>query len=376
MLKRLYVHNFRCLENFDLAFGAEPSVLLIGRNGSGKTTVALALDVLKRVAQGTNRVGDLVTPKDITQGRTQVPVRFAVDVVLAGQIYSYSLAFEYPHGFRELRVLEETLLVEGAPIFQRELSQVRLARTGFASEAAFRIDWHLVGLPIIQEQNSTDPLAVFKHWLSGIYIFKPVPSLFRGESDLNFLRSGIPGKKLEHIGAWFSAMTSEEPQVYSEISHYLAQIMPDFVKITNFITGKDSRSLVFHFGNGNGKTELALDQLSDGEKCFVVYALIIAANSAFGPILCFWDEPDNFLSPDEVGHAMLALRRAFKNHGQLIVTSHNSEAIRRFSDNNTLHLSRKSHLEPTVVTSVEGMRAGNSFEGGLVDALIRGDVNP
>ena len=72
----------------------------------------------------------------------------------------------------------------------------------------------------------------------------------------------------------------------------------------------------------------------------------------------------------------MALRRAFQSRGQLIVTSHNPEAIRRFSDTNTLYLSRKSHLEPTIVTAVEGMRASGLFEGGFVDALVRGDVDP
>ena len=375
MLKRFYVHNFRCLENFDLALGDETSILLLGRNGSGKTTVSLALEVLKRVAQGTNRVGELIGPKDVTHGRAQVPVRFAIDVVLGGQTYSYSLAFEFPQGFRELRILEEILLVDGAPIFQRELSQVLLDRTGFATEAAFRLDCHLVRLPIIQEQNSADPLAVFKRWLSNMLILKPVPSRFQGESDLNVVQKNIPGKDVENLGAWFSATTSAEPRIYSEISDYLAQVMPDFTKISNSLVGTDSRNLVFHFGKDDRKIELGLDQLSDGEKCFVVHALTIAVNSAFGPLLCFWDEPDNFLSPEEVGHSVMALRRAFRNQGQLIVTSHNPEAIRRFSDTNTLHLSRRGHLEPTIVTRVDDIRAGGLFEGGFVDALIRGDVS-
>ena len=253
---------------------------------------------------------------------------------------------------------------------------MRLARTVFASDAEFRIDWHLVGLPVIQEQSGTDPLAVFKRWLGDMLILKPVPSLFRGESDSNLIRKTSPDKRVENLGAWFFAMISADPSVYNQISDYLIEVMPDFAKITNSTVAKDSRNLIFHFGKDDRKIELALDDLSDGEKCFVVYALTIAANSAFGPILCFWDEPDNFLSPDEVGQSVMALRRAFRSRGQLIVTSHNPEAIRRFSDTNTLHLSRKSHLEPTVVLAVESLRANGLFDGGLVDALIRGDVDP
>ena len=44
MLKRLYADNFRCLENFEIRFGE--SNLLLGRNGTGKTSV---LDVLRKI---------------------------------------------------------------------------------------------------------------------------------------------------------------------------------------------------------------------------------------------------------------------------------------------------------------------------------------
>jgi ABC-type branched-subunit amino acid transport system ATPase component len=84
MIKRLYVHNFRCLENFELPLGEHSSVVLLGRNGAGKTTIGLALELLQRIARGTNRVGDLVKPKDLTFGRTEVTVRFEVEVTLAG----------------------------------------------------------------------------------------------------------------------------------------------------------------------------------------------------------------------------------------------------------------------------------------------------
>src|ERR1700694_2919572 len=66
VIRRFYVHNFRCLENFELPVSGQPAVLLIGKNGSGKTTVGLALEILQRIARGTNRVGDLVKPKHLT----------------------------------------------------------------------------------------------------------------------------------------------------------------------------------------------------------------------------------------------------------------------------------------------------------------------
>jgi hypothetical protein len=73
-----------------------------------------------------------------------------------------------------------------------------------------------------------------------------------------------------------------------------------------------------------------------------------------------------------VGHFVLALRKAFQTGGQFIATSHNPEAIRSFSDDNTLLLYRKSHLEPTIVRRLDDLHVS----GDLVDALIRGDVEP
>lgn len=376
MIKRLYVHNFRCLENFELALGDLPSVLLLGRNGAGKTTVGLALEVLRRIGRGTNRVGDLVGPSDLTLGRMGVPVRFEVEVSLAGQSYAYSVAFEYPPGFRELRVFEEKLAVEGNPIFARELAQVRLARAGQIAEAAFRIDWHLVALPIVQEQSRDDPLSIFKAWLANILILRPVPSLAHGDSEQNAPDLNMPKTDVTNVGAWFSGMVAGAPSTYSQVSDYLMQVMPDFKEITNLNSGKETRELVFHFLKDHQSAGLRLKDLSDGEKCFVIFALTIATNAAYGPKLCFWDEPDNFLAPDEVGHSVTALRKAFQDRGQLMITSHNPEAIRRFSEANMLYLSRKSHLEPTIVTPVEDMRTSGQFEGGFIDALLRGDIDP
>jgi ABC-type multidrug transport system ATPase subunit len=110
--------------------------------------------------------------------------------------------------------------------------------------------------------------------------------------------------------------------------------------------------------------------LSDGEKCFFICAVVLAANQSYGPLFCFWDEPDSFLSLSEVGHFITTLRRSFEIGGQMLATSHHSEAIRKFSNENTVILYRKNHLEPTLVKRLSEI----SVNGDLVDTLIRGDM--
>jgi len=174
------------------------------------------------------------------------------------------------------------------------------------------------------------------------------------------------------FGAWFSGLLAYTPAAYGKIDDYLKQVMPDLKDIKNPVIGKDSRSLIVQFSNGQASMSVPFEDLSDGEKCLMICALVLAGNEAYGPVLCFWDEPDNYLALDEVGHFVLALRKAFQSGGQFIATSHNPEAIRRFSDENTLVLHRRNHLEPTIVRALNEIQVS----GDLVGALIRGDVEP
>jgi len=233
-------------------------------------------------------------------------------------------------------------------------------------EANFFIDWHLVALPIVQDSKE-DSLSIFKQWLARALILGPVPSLIDGESKEETLQ---PNCQVTNFAASFSGILAHAPSAYTTIDQYLKPLMPDLKDLKNPTVGTESRSLTVQFANEHGSLSLPFKDLSDGEKCFMICSLVLAANEAYGPLLCFWDEPDNHLALSEVGHFVLALRKSFKNGGQLITTSHNAEAIRRFSDENTLVLLRRSHLEPTVVRQLSDL----DISGDLINTLIRGDI--
>ena len=184
MLQRLYVHNFRCLENFELHLKDLPSSLLIGKNGAGKSTIAFALEIFQSIGRGINRVDQLIQIKDFTRGRSDVPIRFEIEVLLKDQLYKYVLALALSDNFREIRVFEEQLLVAGNPVYLREAAQVKLYTNNIQSQTSqgyriaslsnqlplpsqfmFQADWHLVALPLIQVQSENDPLYIFRNWL-------------------------------------------------------------------------------------------------------------------------------------------------------------------------------------------------------------------
>jgi predicted ATPase len=197
----------------------------------------------------------------------------------------------------------------------------------------------------------------------------PIPSLMSGDSTGTTLEPEIDGS---NFGAWLSGLLARYPAAYSHIERYLREVMPDFGDIQQAPLGPDVNRMTVSFQRDQASMKIPFKMLSDGEKCFLLAAVVLAANKAYGPLCCFWDEPDNYLSLSEVGQFITYLRKAFGGSGQLLATSHNPEAIRKFSDENTFLLHRHSHLEPTLVRRLDEL----SIPGDLVEALIRGDVIP
>ncbi len=373
MIRRLDVHNFRCLENFELKLESMPSVLLIGKNGSGKTAVGLALEILQKIGRGTNSVADLVKPKDFSRGRADVPMRFEIEVIVGAEVYVYVVAFELPSGGKELRVLEEKFEVDGEPVYHRQGEQTHLVMRHVASamvrdatQAGFPIDRRLVALPIVQQRvGRGDPLGAFKQWLARAVVLRPIPGLILGGANGETLE---PDSRVTNFGEWFSGVLTPTPAAYSKIDEYLKQVMPDFQQV---FRQDEVGGYLLRFSNEQGKMSVPFADLSDGEKCFMICALLVAANQTYGPLFCFWDEPDNYLALDEVQHFVIALRSEFqKSEGQFIATSHNPEAIRAFENASTLVLQRRNHLEPTVVRKLSDLHVN----GDLVDAITRGDL--
>ena len=368
MIHRFYVNNYRCLDNFELPIEGLSSALLLGKNGAGKSTVGRALQVLQQIGRGVNRVGKLINERDVSFGRTNVPARFELSATLHGVRYDYVLALELPTHFREMRVLEESLSISGEVKFSREVAEMRFPRTATGQEATMPIDWHLVGLPLVQARSERDPVHIFQQWLGRMAILQPVPATISGDSDGESL---FPERDLRNLGDWWSGMINHSPAAYAKIDQVLRHVMPDLLDIKNPLIAKDSRSLIVQFGSPSRPEPIPFELLSDGEKCLVAWAMVMAANEAYGPLFCFWDEIDCHLALSEIGDFTGDLRRAFARSGQFVATSHNVEAIHRFSDDNTFVLHRRSHLEHTQ------LRLLSSFEyTDLAGTLARGELTP
>lgn len=339
-------------------------MLLIGRNGSGKSSIASVLEVFQKVGRGVNRVAELISPKDFSWKKPGTPMKMVLECIIDRRCYEYTLSLELPEGFKELRVCEEKLRIDDSARYSREVAQASMAKIN--QDVQFIVDWHLVALPIIQVRTSDDPVNRFREWLARMIILSPLPSMINGESQGESLE---PSRSGSNLGEWVTGLLSRYPAAYGQLDQYIRPIMPDLSDIQNEPIGRNAKTLVIRFKAEGASLAIDFNDLSDGEKCFFLIATVLAANKYYGPLLCFWDEPDNYLHLSEVQHNVMALRRAFSQHGQFIAAAHNEHVIHCFSSENTFILDRSSHLLPTVIRPLEGL----SIAKNLIESIAVGE---
>lgn len=363
MIKRIYLHRYRCFENFTFDLSQTTSALIIGKNGSGKSTLWQALGLFQQIGQGTSRLRELVQESDFTHSKTDLPMRFEIDLELNQKQYQYSILLDFPANFREVRVAEETLKVDGDEIFSRQQALITMQQG-----TTFSLDWHQLALPVINERPGYTSINTLKRFFESMLLISPIPTNMTGFSEAE---THELANDASNFASWTLTFLSEHPAGYNEIMNYLQFVMPDLASFENSPRGETGKQLRVKF-HDKGKPELKLDfkYLSAGEKCYFIAALIIAVNRHRGPIFCFWDEPDNHLSLNELAQFTMELRKLSNHQGQFLATSHNSEVIRRFSDENTFVFSRKSHLEPPNAIKL----AKTSYQGDLIDAIKRGEI--
>ncbi|MBN2580221.1 MAG: AAA family ATPase [Pirellulales bacterium] len=364
MIKRLYVHNFRCFENFTLDLSGHPSVLLIGKNGAGKSTLLHCLKLFQNICRGSNRIRNLISASDFAQHRTDHPMRFEVDLTLSDRRFKYAISFEWPENFQEARILDESLSVDGQSIFTRHHAQTQLS-----GGPAFGIDWHIVALPVINERPGEQAIQDIKTFFASMILIAPIPVKMTGFSEGSSSELQLDAA---NYASCLRNLLEKKPAAYHPFDSYIKTVIPDFSSIENVERGESGTQLVIKFESLNPQRSLTVEfkALSDGEKCFFLSAYLIATNTVGWPVFCMWDEPDNHLSLSEVGQFITGLRKMTNRSGQFIATTHHPETIRKFSDETTFVLMRKSHLDPADVRPL----ADFTYSGDLINALIRDEI--
>src|SRR5947207_7424833 len=151
MLERLYIDNYRCLVNFECRFRAKQ--LVLGHNGSGKTTVLNALATLRDFCVNGVPAENLFVGGTLTRWQ-QVPEQtFELDV--SGNAGSYTLRLvvdSWGQPTARARVVKEEVFFSGKPIFRFANGQVHLFNDQHVEKVRYPFDWFRSALATITER--------------------------------------------------------------------------------------------------------------------------------------------------------------------------------------------------------------------------------
>lgn len=327
MLKRLYIHNYKCLVNFEINFDKDIS-LFLGANGSGKSTVFEVLRKVIGLVLEQKKIVNVFKNSDKTRWLQREPEnsRFEMDIQIKGEIYKYVLTIDlggYPS--EDAKILEEILYYKNEKLFDAkeeigfDNSRSCLFRFGVAIDLEIahktRPFWAYLQTIFVVRIN---PYSM------GAMIEKATPNI---ESDFS------------NFSDWFAHLNEQYRKQVSILENNLLDILPgfDYFRIEPVGRGK---VLVVDFKNiPNGYD---FNELSEGQKTLIaLYALVYSAPE--NSVICI-DEPENFLALPEIQPWLNELRDQCKERNlQALLISHHPSLINFLAPDSGFWFSKKDN---------------------------------
>lgn len=325
MIKRLYVDNFRCLDNFDLKL--DRIVLLLGENGAGKSTIFDALRRLQRFLLGQFGVRAAFPPSYLTRWQTNLVQHFEFDLQVGSDTYFYTLHVGHDEAKRKTAVLHESLRLNNRILFavERGLARLEENQGSLGSEFPFDPAQSVVG-SFLPATNNKD-LARYKDEMEKIIIcsLKPTNMHPKSEGEVR-----LPSKTMEDFVSWYRYLLQEYQGAIFKLSHELRAVLPGFDSFSLTEVSENTRELRAHFqGEGENASRItySFKELSDGQRVLIVLYTLLYGLEDRGAYL-FIDEPENFIALREIQPWLMALYdRAGSAIKQAVLISHHPEII-------------------------------------------------
>ncbi|MGH9431712.1 MAG: AAA family ATPase [Terriglobia bacterium] len=398
MLTRLYATNYRCLVNFEF----EPSAkqLIIGRNGTGKSTVFDVLAMLRDFAVRGKSVEECLGGNTLTRWQDVAEQQFEIDVEGNGGKYRYTLVVDdwaesvyalspskptrmvplssllsAPGGLPRPRVKQETLDFNGKPLFRFEEGTVSQFddRQGSAPAYEYPLDWHRSGLAVVEAEatrRDNAKLTWFKLWLNRLAQVQINPWAMAARSERE---SRYPARNLSNFADWYRHLLLESGSAIFEAIASLREAIPGLESLDAKEAGLDVRVLQAAMRGPNGKTlGLPFSELSEGQRVLIALYVLLYCAVGEGRTLLI-DEPDNFIALAEIQPWLLKLLdRVDEKNAQVILVSHHPELVDQLADQGGVVFERvnggETRVKPFEPSGDGGLKASEIIARGWESA--------
>lgn len=349
MITRFYVNNFRSLVAFELKF--DSINVLCGHNGAGKSSVFDAIQFIISLAVGNcffgtedDDAGRNISRLEFTNWMQSSTQEFEIELTYKGNIFKYVIHLEQEENFIP-RVKKEIAICNGKELYSRDLDGVHFDN----GRSGFPLDWHQAALASIQPVPERKEIELLSQAFKELLVLRPDVHTFLNESKSEAQKLTL---SMSNFISWFRFYFQNQ-EFSVELLNSLKSVWPDlkFLELEN--AGMSVKMLKLHFD----KVDLLFNQLSDGEKMLVGLYAVQTALSIGKVSTVFIDEPDNFISLQELQPWFLSMSELADENHQIIVISHNGEILNINTATN-LYFSRDNHSSPARVgelKSITGM---------------------
>ncbi|GAB6393015.1 MAG: AAA family ATPase [Treponematales bacterium] len=354
MITRLYVNNYRCLVAFEMRLDPLRSMsVLCGANGAGKSSVFDALKFVRDLATGNCFLGikrerNVVTQLEFTSWLDSTIQEFEIELDADGQHFLYVLHIEQVAPYEQPRIRKEIVRCDNRMVYERDLQGVT-----FENGHGFPLDWRQAALASIQSTSGRREIGALQKAFENMVILRPNVHAFEQESQEE---SRSPAADLSNLTSWYRHLAQDQEWT-DLLRDSLRGVWPDdfkSLKLTD--AGISAKWLELRF---EGIAPLRFDLLSDGEKMLVALYMIHAALSieSTGVRVVLIDEPDNFVSLQELQPWLLAVAGLMDSTHQAVLISHSTEILNS-NPSGSFYFWRDNHKSPTRIgplNAPEGM---------------------
>jgi len=328
MINRIYIDNYKCFSDFEIHIGA--LLLLLGENGTGKTTVFAVLHALHQYSTLRTRSDTLFPAKTLTSWRNSTQQKYVLEVLGNGGTYTYTVIVDHDPRRSTNRVVLEEVHYEGLPLYQCDGSNAFFFRDDGNRVAVSSVVNTRSSIASLPYDGFNQRLKWFYHRMQNIYVIHldPLHMTVQREGEASY-----PNRYIHELLAWARYQWQVRGDIEAELLNSLREVIFGLQRISFRPLTDTSTTAEFQFelpGSGgeppHGFT-LPFDQLSDGQRRLVVLYLILYSLNHGDVTVCL-DEPDNYVTLRELQPWLNELRdRVAEKSGQCLLISHHPEAI-------------------------------------------------